>query len=216
MMLEKRHAGFTLVEIAVALVIIGFMTAAFLTPLAAQLDQARNSEARADIQEIKEVLLGYVIVNSKLPCPDADGNGTDDGCANTNATSSSGGNLPWADLGVKSTDPWGHPYQYRVNNAFSTNFQLSTAGNGAGIIEVCTNSACTAKVANNVPVLIFSSGKNGATLPPLSDDEKENRDNDGTFVSHDFSDNSNVFDDLLAWIPSNLIMSRMVAAGKLP
>lgn len=212
----KNYEGFTLVEMAVVLVILGLLIATFLTPLSAQLDQARNTEANHDIQEIKEVLLGYVVVNSRLPCPDTDGDGIDDGCANTNATSSSGGNIPWVDLGLKSTDPWGRRYQYRVNNAFSTNFLLSTVGAGAGVVEVCTNSGCAVKVASSVPVLIFSLGKNGDTLPPVSADEQENTNGDGTFVSHEFSDGANAFDDLIVWIPSNLIMSRMVSAQKLP
>ncbi len=208
--------GFTLVEMAVVLVIVGLLLSAFLTPLSAQLDQSRNAQARRDLQEIKEALLGFVVVNSRLPCPDTDGNGTDDGCANTNVTSSTGGNLPWADLGLKSTDPWGRHYQYRVNNGFSTNFLLTTAGSGAGIIQVCTTNTCGVKEASNVPVLIFSYGKNGGILPPVGADEQENADGDATFVNHEFSDGANAFDDLVDWISTNLIMNRMVTAGKLP
>ncbi len=210
------NKGFTLVEMAIVLVIVGLLVAAFLSPLSVQLDQSRNAQARREIQEIKEALLGYLMINSKLPCPDTDDNGTDDGCANTNPTSSTGGNLPWADLGLKATDPWGRRYRYRVNNAFTTNFSLTTAGSGAGIIQVCTTSACTVKEASNVPVLVFSYGKNGNILPPTGADELENADGDGTFVNHEFVDGANAFDDLVDWISGNLIMNRMVTAGKLP
>ncbi len=215
-----QNKGFTLVELAIVLVIVGLLVSAFLTPLSAQLDQSRNATARRDLQEIKEALLGFVVVNSRLPCPDTDGNGTEEPCANTNATSSTGGNLPWADLGLKSLDPWGRTYQYRVNNAFTPAvppyFNLTTSGLGAGVIQVCTDNICAIREASNVPVLIFSLGKNGSIIPPVSVDEQENADGDGTFVNHDFSDGANTFDDLVVWISGNVIMNRMVTVGKLP
>lgn len=212
----KNKLGFTLVEMAVVLVIFGLLIASFLTPLTAQIEQTRNAEARKDLQEIKEILLGYVVVNFKLPCPDINGDGVDDSCPNTNITNFTSGDIPWADLGLKSKDPWGHSYKYAVNNAFSDNFLLSTQGSGAGDIKICTDATCSSTLASKLPVLIFSLGKNGAVIPPLSSDEKENTDGDSNFVSHDFSSGVNEFDDILIWIPTNLIMNRMVMAGKLP
>ena len=213
---NNKSKGFTLVELAIVLVIVGLLISAFLVPLSAQIDQNKNAQARRDLQEIKEALLGFVTVNFKLPCPDTNGDGIDDGCANTNANTSTGGNLPWADLGLKSVDPWGQAYQYRVNNAFSTNFILTTLGSAPGIIEVCKSSTCLVKEATNVPVLIFSLGKNGAVSPPTSLDEQENANGNGRFVNHEFSNGANAFDDLLTWIPTNLIMNRMITVGKLP
>jgi prepilin-type N-terminal cleavage/methylation domain-containing protein len=217
-MKTKHNFGFTLVEMAIVLVILGLVVSAFLAPLAAQLEQSRNAEALRDLSEIKEALLGFAVINGRLPCPDTDGNGTDDGCANTNATETSGGNVPWATLGTKQLDPWGRRYQYRVNNAFTGLFTLTTAGSGlnAGIIRVCTTSACTSTEASNVPLVIFSTGQNGAILPPVSLDEQENVDGDPNFVSHDFTNTAGGFDDIIVWISTNVLMNRMVSAGKLP
>src|SRR6187551_2400671 len=122
----KHKSGFTLVEMAIVLVIIGLVISAFLTPITAQLEQSRNAEARKDLSEIKEALLGFAVINGRLPCPDTDGNGTDDGCANTNTTSTTAGNVPWTLLDTKQLDPWGRRYRYQVNNAFSTTFILTT------------------------------------------------------------------------------------------
>jgi prepilin-type N-terminal cleavage/methylation domain-containing protein len=215
-MKTKYKSGFTLVEMAIVLVIVGLLISAFLTPLAAQLEQSRNAEARRDLSEIKEALLGFAVINGQLPCPDTDGNGTDDGCANTNATSSSGGNVPWATLDTKQLDPWGRRYQYQVNNAFSAAFILTTTGSGAGLIRVCTTSACVGTEASNVPLVIYSTGKNGAVLPPASLDEQENIDGDKDFVSHEFTSTAGGFDDLVVWISTNVLMNRMVSVGKLP
>jgi prepilin-type N-terminal cleavage/methylation domain-containing protein len=212
----KNKFGFTLVEMAIVLVIVGLIISAFLTPLAAQLEQSRNAEARRDLSDIKEALLGFAVINGRLPCPDTDGNGTDDGCANTNATSTSGGNVPWTTLDTKQLDPWGRRYQYQVNNAFSGTFILTTTGSGAGLIRVCTTNACVGTEASNVPLVIFSTGKNGAVLPPASLDEQENIDGDKDFVSHENTNTAGGFDDLVVWISTNVLMNRMVSAGRLP
>ena len=140
--------------------------------------------------------------------------GVDDGCANTNSTASTGGNLPWSTLGLKSNDPWSNPYQYRINNAFTAPFNLNATGTGAGIIKVCTDNVCTNTESANVPFIVFSFGKNGATQPPIDPDEKENADGDGVFVKHDFVQNG--FDDVMMWISTNVLMNRMVTTGRLP
>lgn len=208
----KYKSGFTLVEMAIVLVIVGLLVSAFLTPLSAQLEQSRNAEVRRDLLEIKEALLGFAVINSQLPCPDTDGNGTDDGCPNTNATATTGGNVPWVTLNTKQLDPWGRRYRYHMNNSYSTAFILTTTGSGAGLIRVCTTSACVSTEANNVPLVVFSTGQNGAVLPPASLDEQENTDGDRDFVS-----NTNAsFDDSIIWISTNVLMNRMVSVGKLP
>lgn len=217
---EKKNSfssrGFTLVELAIVLVIVGFLVSAFLTPLSAQLDQSRNAEGRRDLDEIKGVLLGFSVINGRLPCPDTTGDGVEDACANASSAASTGGNLPWSTLGLKSTDPWNRAYQYRVNNAFTANFTLNTVGTGAGIIQICTDSTCAVTESANVPVLIFTRGKNGATFPPVGLDEQENSDGDGTFVNHGFVEGANAYDDLVSWLSTGSIMNRMVAAGRLP
>lgn len=225
MILVIKIKGFTLVEMAIVLVVIGLLLAGFLMPLTAQLEQLKNNEARKDLQEIKEALLGFTIVNSRLPCPDTDGDGIDDGCANTNAINTTGGNLPWASLGLSPTDPWNRPYQYRVNNVFSAPFLLSSAGVGAGgIIRVCTDNTCAAFEANNVPAVFYSTGTNGAIQPPIGADELENTILAGAtfnqdFVNHGFTPPAAAngeFDDVIDWLSPNVLFGRMVTAGRLP
>ncbi len=212
----KYKSGFTLVEMAIVLVIVGLLLSAFLTPLLAQFEQSRNAEARRDLAEIKEALLGFAVINGRMPCPDVDGNGTDDGCLNTNTNATTGGNVPWITLNTKQLDPWGRRYRYRVNNAFSGAFVLTTAGAVGGIIRVCTTNVCGATEANNVPLVIFSTGQNGGVLPPAGLDEQENVDADIDFVSHDFTNGAGGFDDIVVWISTNVLMNRMVSVGRLP
>ena len=214
----KQVRGFTLVEVAIVLVIVGLLISAFLAPLSAQRDLKDNSQVRTDLAQIQEALYGFAVANSRLPCPDTTGDGIADACIGVTSSTSTPGNLPWVTLGVQANDPWNRPYQYRVNDAFGTTFTLSTTGSGAGILKVYTDSALGTMVANNVPAVIYSSGKNGAVQPPTAADELENRITAGTkfdanFVSHDFSP---TFDDVVVWVSPNILFNRMVAAGKLP
>lgn len=214
----KQVRGFTLVEVAIVLVIVGLLLSAFLAPLSAQRDLKDYSQVRTDLAQIQEALYGFAVANGRLPCPDTTGDGIADTCVGVTGATSTPGNLPWVTLGVQANDPWNRPYQYRVNDAFGTTFTLSTTGSGAGILKVYTDNTLGTTVANNIPAVIYSSGKNGAVQPPISADELENITTAGTkldvnFVSHDFSP---TFDDVVVWVSSNILFNRMVAAGKLP
>jgi prepilin-type N-terminal cleavage/methylation domain-containing protein len=216
MQLFKNMSGFTLVEMAVVLTITGLLLGALFVPLRIQMEQRDYNQAQKEISEIKEAVVGFALINNYLPCPDTDGDGISNVCPSTN-NSATEGNIPWVTLGVRNIDPWGQRYRYRVNDAFTTTFALSTVPAGAGVIRVCAEAACTNLLGNNLPALIYSYGKNGATQPPVSADELENADGDGDFVSHTYSEvEGSEFDDLVYWVSGSVLMGRMVAAGKLP
>ena len=223
------HAcGFTLIEIALSLFIIALLAAVLLAPITTQIAQTKISQARTDLDQINEALIGFALAQTKprLPCPDATGDGIEDACPNSSASETTGGNIPWVTLNVPATDPWGQRYRYRVNNAYTgvAGFTLTTAPTGAcappgsasGFIKVCAEAACASTLANGVPAVISSLGPNGVTTP-TSADELENTDNDCLFVSRTFSTVAgSEFDDLVAWMSPAILMSRMVAAQKLP
>ena len=220
----KIYKGFTLVEMAIVLVIVGLLMAAFLTPLDAQMQQNRVNEARDDISEIKEALQGFASVNLSLPCPDTTGDGIADACIlPINNVTSTGGNVPWVTLGTKPTDPWNRRYQYRVNNDFTIPLTLATNATPNNL-RVCTNFTCGAWDANLVPAVIYSSGANGAVQPPVGADELENTvvagaTFNGVFVNHEFAQAAAVngeFDDVVDWLSTNVLIGRLVTAGQLP
>ncbi len=212
--LKKLAQGFTLIEMSIVLVIIGFILGSFLTLTSAQMEQMKIKKANDDLFSIKEALMGYVLTNGVFPCPDNNQDGVADLCTSSLNTAATEGGLPWSALGVPAKDPWGRYYQYRVNNAFTIPFTLSTIGSGVGLIRVCKDSSCMGVEASNVPLVVYSKGRNAAINPASNSDESENSDLDSTFVSRDFTENG--FDDLLMWISSNVLMNRMVSVGKLP
>lgn len=61
--------GFSLVEIAIVLVIISVLIAIVAVPLATQVEQRRGEETLKQLEQIKEAIIGYAIANGRLPCP---------------------------------------------------------------------------------------------------------------------------------------------------
>lgn len=225
------QAGFSLVEMAIVLMIVGLLLGGLLPMLSGQMEQKNRNETRKQLEEISAALLGYAASQSppKLPCPanpsiatGSNGAGVSD-CTIATAT----GVVPWVTLGTSETDAWGRRFTYSVASSvtgtFATSFKLSDTGNLkvlSASTGACPNTNC---VGNNITAVIISHGVNGAGAytpqggAPLSAstdlDETDNSDADTNFVSHD---QSSTFDDLVIWLSPNILFNRMVAAGKLP
>ncbi|GMQ89293.1 MAG: hypothetical protein BMS9Abin09_0765 [Gammaproteobacteria bacterium] len=218
--------GFTLVEMSIVLVIISLLVGGLLAPLSAQKEQEWRTDNAALLEQAREALVGFALVNGRLPCPDTSTppNGVENGgCPRLN-TDPNQGTLPWVTLGLDTgLDPWGSPIGYAVNGAFSNPlltatapFPLGTAGVGAGILRVSAtpaNCAGPGTVADNVPAILWSGSKNDYR----SNDENENTNLDRCFVSKDYNTIvGNEFDDQVLWLSPNILFGRMIKAGVLP
>ena len=227
----KRTSGFTLIELAVALLIIALVLGMLIVPLGTQVDQQRINDTQKQLNVINEALLGFAVANGRLPCPASPatpnttaGAGTENKPAATCALNE--GVLPWATLGIAETDAWGRRFTYRVSAAFAddpaggllASFLLTDNGN----ITV-TNGPVNGNVnmTTTSVAVVVSHGKNGAgayqsngtQLAVGTGDELENANGNSTFVSR-LPDPD--FDDLLVWITPNVLKARMVAANRLP
>ena len=74
------QSGFSLIEIAVVLVIVTILLTTLAVPLASQVQARRTEDTRKQLEEAKEALLGFAMANGRFPCP-----------AFANATSNSAG-----------------------------------------------------------------------------------------------------------------------------
>ncbi len=202
--------GFTLTEIAIVLFIIALLLGSMMIPITAQMETRDNTDALKTLGEIREALIGYAASRAGkpyLPCPDTDGDGAENrpGTACANAE----GDVPWVTLGLGRSDPWSRAYRYRVTPAFSDSggFLLTTVGT----LRLCTDSACGTTIATGIPAVILTKGKEGAGG---NANELENSDGDNDFVTKD--PEKDVYDDLVIWLSPNILINRMVAAGRLP
>ncbi|MDQ1816782.1 type II secretion system protein [Massilia sp. CCM 9210] len=234
--MTRAQRGFSLVEMAVVLVIVGLMIGGLLTPLAVQMEQRKIGDTQKTMDEAREALMGFALRNGYLPCPAVSPvNGLEDRNGATCRDGKRQGVLPWATLGLPKLDSWGRAFHYSVTPAYSnsqTMFTLQTARD----ITIGTRDARGNLVAatgiNDIPAVIVSHGKNGAggfgdtgvrSLDTSSTnvDERTNAGSAGiAFVARTPSESPTApggeYDDLVIWLSPNVLFNRMVAAGTLP
>ena len=248
---HSYQTGFTLVEMAMVLMIVGLLLGGLIPTISSQMERQHSNETRKQMDEIQQALIGFAIINGRLPCPaSSTSNGVESPTTGTGICDHSyDGYVPAATLGVTSAvdsqgnkgfavDSWGNRIRYVAtssnSNAFTKPNGMSTTGISALApnLLVCstatgiTISSCaagTSLTSNGVPVVIFSTGKNGAQGSAGTDEaanlDGTNANNNRTFVSHTPSPSTAAngeFDDIVIWLSPNTLLNRMVAAGKLP
>ena len=213
------QAGFSLLEMSIVLLVIGLLLGGSLVPLSVQMEKRDRDTTRSLLLDMREALVGYALVNGRLPCPDNDGDGLID--ISTTCTNV-GGEFPWADLGVGKEDAWGQAFTYRVSGDFADTIDGTgcaaspTAGLSFSLCSVADinvlDGASGSAVASAIPAIIISHGKNWAITS--SGDEAENSDSDGVLVERGFSNSASpTFDDLVVWVVPNILKSKMVSVG---
>ena len=128
--------GFTLIEVAIVVAIVGLLLGSLAYTLSAQLEQAGFDETRRRLEQAKTLLLAFAIVHGRLPCParstsfadevrNAAGQCTDgtteDYYGGTLAGGTIGGLLPARAIGFQpadaegfAVDAWGNRIRYAV------------------------------------------------------------------------------------------------------
>ena len=66
---SRRERGFSLVELAVVLTIMGLLLAGLAMPLRARIDQQRHDSTAQQLVDIRAALQGHALANDALPCP---------------------------------------------------------------------------------------------------------------------------------------------------
>jgi len=237
-------AGFSLLEMAVVLLIVSALLGGLLVSLSTTRDLNDRNEAENQLDVIVEALYGFAQAQGRLPCPATDtSNGAEAPLGGGACTLGGGipvasGFVPASTLGISGPtnsdglliDPWNNPYRYSVTeangNAFTTTNSMRTVGIAtlAPDLRVCDSAACTNTVASAVPVVVLSMGPDWGDFTGADADATENagertvagyrHGNDRDFVSSGYIED--VFDDVITWISPNILYTRMISAGQLP
>jgi prepilin-type N-terminal cleavage/methylation domain-containing protein len=68
-MSRHRDLGFTLTELAVVMTIVAFLLGSLMYTLSAQSDQRNHDETRRRLEQARELVLSFAVINGRLPCP---------------------------------------------------------------------------------------------------------------------------------------------------
>jgi len=115
-----HQQGFSLIELAVVLVIVSLLLGGLLWPLSSQIDQQRLAENKTRLAIAREALLAHAAAHARLPCPDdpattgAGNTGKEEFQATPAGDTDNGlckvwdGFLPGSQLGLSNLDSGGH------------------------------------------------------------------------------------------------------------
>jgi len=226
----ERSPGFTLIEMAVAVFIIALLLGSILVPLTTQVEQRKISDTQKILDETREALIGFAVINGRLPRPaQSFSDGTERAACGTDANCT--GFIPWTVLGTSKLDAWGKIIRYSVTPAYADGtFTLTTAGSKFVQTRATTAPFALGNMVSGIPAVVFSHGTNnfgtsdsGIAFPDGSGtniDEDANAIATVTFIYRVQNGNTGAtggeFDDLVNWVPLTILMNRMIAGGKLP
>ncbi len=136
--LRAAQRGFTLVEMAVVLAIVGFLLVMGMYTLSAQSEQRAREDTQRVLEQAREALLGYAVANGRLPCPassTSSGLESDSPAGSGACTNADDGFLPAVTIGFQPVDGDGFAldaWNNRIRYAVARNLQVATcAGTSA-------------------------------------------------------------------------------------
>ena len=216
----NKQFGFSLLEMAIVLLIVGLLLGGLLAPLSTQVQNSRMKSTNDILAGVNDALIGFAVSYGRLPCPDTDNDGLEQTPPCPTGANAEG-NVPWATLGVGRKDAWGLPIRYRPSTDYTSSpIPDPTAMTGGLSVIDLTGTALTAVAPDGPAAIIFSCGANG--IPDNENDANGTAntnvlcENPGTpnlvYVS-DIQE-PETYDDILIWLSKNKLLARMVAANK--
>lgn len=196
---RRRQRGFTLIELAIVILIMGLILGGLAMPLATQRENARYRESSEQLSDIQKAVEGFAQVNGFLPCPATP--------ASAGAAAGGGGVctvqhgfVPATTLNIGGSrnsdnlllDAWGSPLRYSITNSdadadgqwdFTSTGELRDVSMPSLLpdLTVCSTSAGTTAttcgstnttLSTQSPLVIYSLGRDWPSFS--SADQLEN------------------------------------------
>lgn len=164
---SKPFAGFTLVEMAIVLVILGFVLGALLLPLQAQRQQIAQSQTENTLENARQALLGFAQSRGRLPCPATVASNGAELPLGGGVCTQQVGFLPAATLGIQPTDAQGFAL-----DGWNNRIRYAVTQNSSAVIVSPVTPDFTSNIADNVatPLVNEADGMNAVGITNLTPD----------------------------------------------
>ena len=180
---RSNQKGFTLIEIAIVLIIIGILLGLGVALIGPLTKQAQFKRSRERVRACKEAIIGFVAARGRLPS-----SGEFHGICNEN-------------------DAWGNTLGYIVDdsskdNGVGTNVDLTQAGKvccsqvpaDVGLVD---NSSGTTKERKDIAFIVYSKGENRSD--EISKTEASYTIDSTTYLTYFIQEYSDSFDDIVEY-----------------
>lgn len=167
MLKDSRRAvrgsrGFSLIELAIGLVIVAVLLSSLLVPLVTQVDQRRTAETQRLLDDARSALIGFVAANRRFPCPAADANNGIEDPPGGGACTIAVGFLPAATLGLTPVDRRGFQNDPFGNDSNRIRYAIARPASGVPADTFTTTGGMT--VATMTSIAAAAGGSPGALL----------------------------------------------------
>lgn len=178
--LRNKHKGFTLIEMAVVVFLIGILATMGLSAANSILASSTISTTKKKQELIRDVLIAYIANNKRLPCPSIDENGFESRTTTVpNVCTGYFGTLPYLTLGLSksaATDGWENLFSYAVSSQWTLTYANTVTATTSNNPAISFNTGDDGEiiVSNRVPAtnvattnlgpdvaIVISHGKNG-------------------------------------------------------
>jgi prepilin-type N-terminal cleavage/methylation domain-containing protein len=151
LIVKNSNSGFSLIEVSIVMVIVGLILTAGMAAFKATKKATEWTSNKKNISTVKSSLIAHAVSRGRLPCPDTDGDGTEDPPCNAIALPQ---DLPHVTLNTIEDDSWHREFLYdpltaltattlNVNTFCAVLYEAinSTGTAGSTILPCVTNDA---------------------------------------------------------------------------
>jgi prepilin-type N-terminal cleavage/methylation domain-containing protein len=184
--------GFTLIEMAFVLVIVGILVGLGAQLLPMLVKQNKLKDDRMFVKEVRTAIIGYALATGRLPFASANINGAE-------TTNRLNGYLPWVTLGINGKDPYQTTLFYSVESHLTSTTPATLKTTVGQLINGTTAPDLFCDNGNmKVAFVVLSGGENLRANTPNDDngDGRITNSDNNQFASPSALINS-TYDDIL-------------------
>ncbi len=240
----KKQNGFTLIEIAIVLLIVSIILGYTLAMAPRQQELKQFKQAKQEMTEINEAILSFAQVHGYLPCPALvasngfecrNDDGTTGNCDNTPPENDKecdvwAGFVPAKTLGIVGDynadgllqDPWNQPYRYHVvddddDSDGDSDFVIEGEISDVGMKDLDPDlKVCTTATCASADEIVDNAVVVIVSTGKNRESTTDQNENTDSDTDYVFKPYDEDFDDLVRWISPNILYSKMIDADQLP